>query len=113
MAESKLSGNDTRAPIEDVVVLGGGTAGWMTASYLKKTFPRPKITVLEAPASLAGMGPGLGARSSPALDPLPGRFAGEGGRALPADQGALSRAVENAPDKLRIPAAPASEVRRP
>jgi tryptophan halogenase len=36
--------------IQRVVVLGGGTAGWMTASYLKKAFPNLDITVLEAPA---------------------------------------------------------------
>jgi hypothetical protein len=35
--------------IRKVVVLGGGTAGWMTASYLKKAFPSIHITVLEAP----------------------------------------------------------------
>lgn len=37
--------------IRDVVVLGGGTAGWMTASYLSKAFgDRVRITLIEAPA---------------------------------------------------------------
>lgn len=37
--------------IEKVVVLGGGTAGWMTASYLGKSLdPSVSITVLEAPS---------------------------------------------------------------
>lgn len=36
--------------IESVVVLGGGTAGWMTASYLRKAFPNLHITLAEAPA---------------------------------------------------------------
>ncbi|MCK9922452.1 tryptophan 7-halogenase [Frankia sp. AgPm24] len=36
--------------IEDVVVLGGGTAGWMTAAYLGKVLgEHARITVLEAP----------------------------------------------------------------
>lgn len=36
--------------IRDVVILGGGTAGWMTASYLGKMFEgNVRITVLEAP----------------------------------------------------------------
>jgi tryptophan 6-halogenase len=36
--------------INDVVILGGGTAGWMTASYLGKAFGESlRITVLEAP----------------------------------------------------------------
>lgn len=36
--------------INQVVVVGGGTAGWMTASYLKKALPKVQITVIEAPA---------------------------------------------------------------
>src|SRR5262245_27321418 len=37
--------------IENVVILGGGTAGWMTASYLSKALEEDvTITVLEAPA---------------------------------------------------------------
>src|SRR5919198_3417625 len=37
--------------IKRVVVLGGGTAGWMAASYLGKALgPNVSITVLEAPS---------------------------------------------------------------
>ncbi len=37
--------------IEHVVILGGGTAGWMSAAYLSKSFQGSvKVTVLEAPS---------------------------------------------------------------
>jgi len=37
-------------PIDDVLIVGGGTAGWMTAAYLVKLFgERVRITVLESP----------------------------------------------------------------
>jgi flavin-dependent dehydrogenase len=35
--------------IENIVIVGGGTSGWMSASYLKKSFPDINITVIEAP----------------------------------------------------------------
>ena len=32
-----------------IIIVGGGTAGWMTASTLVKCFPRKKITLIESP----------------------------------------------------------------
>lgn len=36
--------------IKNIIIVGGGTAGWMTASYLKKAVPGVEITLIEAPA---------------------------------------------------------------
>jgi tryptophan halogenase len=35
--------------IKKIIIVGGGTAGWMTASYVKKAVPGVEITVIEAP----------------------------------------------------------------
>ena len=35
--------------VKNIIVVGGGTAGWMTASTLVKCFPRKKITLIESP----------------------------------------------------------------
>ena len=35
--------------IRKIIIVGGGTAGWMTASYVKKSLPAVDITVIEAP----------------------------------------------------------------
>lgn len=35
--------------IDNIIIVGGGSAGWMTASTLIKTFPNKKITLIESP----------------------------------------------------------------
>jgi hypothetical protein len=36
-------------PIDHIVIVGGGSAGWMSAAMLIKAFPQKKITVIESP----------------------------------------------------------------
>jgi hypothetical protein len=49
-AESRVTMTTENEPIDDVLIVGGGTAGWMTAAYLVKLFgERLRITVLESP----------------------------------------------------------------
>ena len=35
--------------IKKIIIVGGGSAGWMTASTLIKAFPKKIITVIESP----------------------------------------------------------------
>jgi len=49
--------------IDKVVVVGGGTSGWMTAAYLKKAMPQLKITVVES-AHIKTVGVGEGTFST-------------------------------------------------
>ena len=37
--------------VDSIIVLGGGSAGWMTAATLIKTFPDKNITVIESPTT--------------------------------------------------------------
>ena len=42
-----------------ILVLGGGTAGWLTALYCTKTFPQHEITVMESKSiGIVGVGEG-------------------------------------------------------
>ena len=34
---------------DNIIILGGGSAGWMTAATLINQFPHKKITVIESP----------------------------------------------------------------
>lgn len=36
---------------KDIVILGGGAAGWLTALFLKKNYPNNNVTVIEDPAT--------------------------------------------------------------
>ena len=47
-----------------IFILGGGTAGWLTALYITKTFPQHEITVMES-KSIGILGAGEG--STPPL----------------------------------------------
>lgn len=51
--------------IDEIVIVGGGTSGWMSASFLTKLYPDAAITVIEAPA-IPRMG--VGEATIPNLD---------------------------------------------
>ena len=42
---------------DDLIVVGGGSAGWMTATNLIRKFPNKKITLVESP-NIATVGVG-------------------------------------------------------
>jgi uncharacterized NAD(P)/FAD-binding protein YdhS len=35
--------------INKIIIVGGGSAGWMTAATLIKFFPQKQITIIESP----------------------------------------------------------------
>jgi len=35
--------------VDNIVIVGGGSAGWMSAAFLKRTFPEKEITIIESP----------------------------------------------------------------
>jgi tryptophan halogenase len=35
--------------VESILIVGAGSSGWMSAAFLKRTFPEKKITVIETP----------------------------------------------------------------
>ena len=37
-------------PIQKIVIVGGGSAGWMSAAMLVKAFPDKDITLIESPS---------------------------------------------------------------
>ena len=43
--------------IESIIIVGGGSAGWMTAATLLSQFPNKKITLVESP-NIATIGVG-------------------------------------------------------
>ena len=43
--------------VDNIIIVGGGTAGWMSAATLISQFPNKKITVIESPnISTVGVG---------------------------------------------------------
>jgi 2-polyprenyl-6-methoxyphenol hydroxylase-like FAD-dependent oxidoreductase len=64
-----MQNSPTEPPVDHIVVVGGGTAGWMTALLLSTSRfgARLKVTVLEAPTAGGIDGDGAGEGSTPWL----------------------------------------------
>jgi tryptophan halogenase len=44
-------------PVKKILIVGGGSAGWMSAAALVKAFPEKEITVIESPnVPIVGVG---------------------------------------------------------
>ena len=54
--------------MKNITIVGGGSAGWMTAATLIKCFPSKKITLIESP-NIPTIGVGESTLSIPILRP--------------------------------------------
>jgi tryptophan halogenase len=44
-------------PVNNIIIVGGGSAGWMTAAMLVKAYPANNITLIESPnVPIVGVG---------------------------------------------------------
>ena len=59
--------------VRDIVIVGGGTSGWMSATYLRRAYAGARITVIEAP-SIPRIG--VGEATIPNLDSAFWQFLG-------------------------------------
>ena len=83
----------TREPVRSVLIVGGGTAGWMTASVLSRVFAAERLAITVVESEEIGI-VGVGEATVPLLQQLHGLLGIDERKFLKATNGTYKLGIE-------------------